>query len=470
MATSSKIVKLFSDYLGFTPSSSDLKKFSMMSSADVEDVLKNTKGNVQSEATKKAQDAVKALSGGSDYASSMMQGQRVLEEQYGMGKAKEQLSKSTDWANQLATKGPMFEQTMKTGLETISPKFLGSTRKDLEEFFSGIPDPFVRDKMVGTYLDSADKSMVANLQALNSLYQTSLISAQTAIETDQAHYKAITDKVKDLYTELQWVNRNRYEEEETERMEIKKSNLKKKEMEYEAGLKAQTEKYNTTFRETDQGLEQIVYDDRGNIIKRQVIGISGVNARKIREAIANFNSADQLLTQIESLSQSVIIAENAEQIPSQYIRGNIDAIAKFNPQATVFLSSIDAFSSMLTRAAGEKGVLTTMDVQRIINALPKLTDTKASANLKIKTLRSLYSSIKEGAIAAYTEPIPGTETTVTGDATIDLEGDIRDNAKKYNYQWGREKLIDELIRLYPEFTEEEISQKVYQITKELWGQ
>ena len=167
----------------------------------------------------------------------------------------------------------------------------------------------------------------------------------------------------------------------------------------------QDSKYTSYFKETENGIEQFILDEYQNIVGRKPLGMSGTNARRVREAIANFNSADSMLTAIEDLTYKVITAKSPEEIPAQYISGRIESISRYNPDAVVFLSSLDAFSSMLTRAAGEKGVLTTQDVQRIINALPKLTDTQASAGLKIKTLKSLYEAIKSGSVSAYTESI-----------------------------------------------------------------
>ena len=94
---------------------------------------------------------------------------------------------------------------------------------------------------------------------------------------------------------------------------------------------------------------------------------------------------------------------------------------------------------MLTRAAGQKGVLTELDVQKIINALPKLTDTKASAQLKMATLRSLYEAIKNGAIEAYTSPI----SELAGEGTL-KEQIIK---KGFNYdQMKADNLSDEEIK------------------------
>ena len=73
------------------------------------------------------------------------------------------------------------------------------------------------------------------------------------------------------------------------------------------------------------------------------------------------------------------------------------------PEYKIYGDSIDAFLSMLTRAAGEKGVLTNVDVGRIKKALPDLnTDTIYTATEKMKNFRGLLESIKNGTIDAYT--------------------------------------------------------------------
>jgi len=169
------------------------------------------------------------------------------------------------------------------------------------------------------------------------------------------------------------------------------------------------------------------------------LGVSKSDATKIKEAISSFNSANKMLDEIEGLANQVITAEEPGDIPQQYIQGRIEAITKYNPQATTFLSTVDAFSSMLARAAGEKGVLTTQDVQRIINALPKLTDTKASAQLKMQTLRNLYEAIKTGAIEAYSTPI---SELIGGEKTLKEKVE----EKGYDYDSLRKNYTDEEIK------------------------
>lgn len=214
--TQPEFIKMFTQYMGFPPSSKDYATFAMKSSVDTEDILKNTKSNVQSGAVNKAKSAISALSGGmaqgpeKDYLEQVAGGYNILQEQLGIPEAGKRLEESEAFLKGIQQRGPIFEEVMKSGLGEVSPTFLGATRKDLEEKLSGIGNPFVRDKMINSYLDAADKSMAANLTALNGLYQTALIGAQTAVEADQKHYDKIMGNVKDLFSELQWINRKRY--------------------------------------------------------------------------------------------------------------------------------------------------------------------------------------------------------------------------------------------------------------------
>ena len=228
MATASEIQKYYSQYLGFSPDSKSLSGMAMMSPAEVEDTLKNTRTEVQSSATQTAQSAISSLMspGGEmlppavgDYLTQMAQGREMLADRYGLTEAEKRMREAEQFYQSIAQKGPMLGQTMAGGLMEMSPTFLGATRKDLEGKFADIENPFVRDSMIDSYLRAADKSMVATLNALNGLYQTSLMSAQTAMESEQRNYLGIADKVKDLYSELQWMNRNRVQEQMKEKNE-----------------------------------------------------------------------------------------------------------------------------------------------------------------------------------------------------------------------------------------------------------
>ena len=220
-----EIEKLYQQYMGYTPTSKDASQFSMMPADDVNDILAASRKDMQSNAAQKVRDVIAQLSaslpagttGNKEYLEQVAGGRATLEEAYGLPEAEGRVQEAEEFYRQIAIRGPMFEEVMRSGLSDISPTFLGATRKDTEDYFKGIPNPFVRDRMVNAYLDASDRSLTASLNALNGLYQTALVSAETALQAEQSHYNRVADKSKELYSELQWLARNRYEEQEEER-------------------------------------------------------------------------------------------------------------------------------------------------------------------------------------------------------------------------------------------------------------
>ena len=97
--------------------------------------------------------------------------------------------------------------------------------------------------------------------------------------------------------------------------------------------------------------------------------------------------------------------KNIPEILGQASRVTLDSLSKKDPDANAFLTSIDAFSSLITRGLGEKGVLTTQDVQRVIKALPSRFDTVATATKNLQVIRSILDGAKKASIKVYTSPI-----------------------------------------------------------------
>lgn len=234
MAISTDIVQKFKEYLGFTPTSQQVSQFSMKSSGEVEDILAGTRSDIQSNAANNAQDAISQIQSslgaagvdlpgyGNEYLTTLAQGKSALEEKYGLTAAEEQASKSEAFYRDIAQKGPMFEEVMRGGLEDISPSFLGATRSGMEDFYKAIPNPFVRDKMVNSYMDASDRGLTSTLNALNGLYQTVLIGAENVAEMDAKRYNNIAGKISDLYGDIQWISRNRFQEKQAEEITIAK--------------------------------------------------------------------------------------------------------------------------------------------------------------------------------------------------------------------------------------------------------
>jgi len=138
-------------------------------------------------------------------------------------------------------------------------------------------------------------------------------------------------------------------------------------------------------------------------------------AGKAAEAKAVFATADGMLNQIEALANKVITAQGPLEAAGQYAKTTLGAAARTNTDAAVFLTTKDAFGSMLTRAAGQTGVLTQQDVEYILRALPAPGDTVAIAQGKMRVFRALYRGIVDAKLSAYGAaplggPAPGGQT------------------------------------------------------------
>lgn len=125
------------------------------------------------------------------------------------------------------------------------------------------------------------------------------------------------------------------------------------------------------------------------------------DATKLKEANSVFSTANSIVSQIETLGKKVITAKGLTDVPGQYLSIKFADVLKNNPDASVFKSSLDSFTTNLSRASGQSGTLTDQDLLILKNALPKITDTADIAVQKLNSLRGLFENIKQGKIDAY---------------------------------------------------------------------
>jgi len=159
--------------------------------------------------------------------------------------------------------------------------------------------------------------------------------------------------------------------------------------------------------------------------------LSKEDVNKIQEGYATYLSAKNLMNTVLTTARKLITAQNPLDAVMQYAKINAGAATRTNTDAKVFLDTTKAFSSLLTRAAGEKGVLTNMDVQRIINGLPNPGDTKDIMEEKAAKFDALFKSQFQSAMQAYigqgAGQAPQTENATGG------QTDINSLRTKYGY-------------------------------------
>lgn len=163
------------------------------------------------------------------------------------------------------------------------------------------------------------------------------------------------------------------------------------------------------------GLSQVPIAIRNDVVNRAAeVGtqiVSPTFAGKRADAVQSFNSANSLLDLIGGQSLKVITAKNALSRIPQMFKLSAGAFLQTNPDAKTYQATRDAFLSMLTRAAGEKGVLTDRDVGRIKSALPDFNDTREVAEKKLENLRNLFAGIRSGSFEAYSGTITNKQNT-----------------------------------------------------------
>ncbi|MEK6879424.1 MAG: hypothetical protein AABY22_07450, partial [Nanoarchaeota archaeon] len=165
------------------------------------------------------------------------------------------------------------------------------------------------------------------------------------------------------------------------------------------------------LREVGNDLVKINIDpSSGEVLSESPIGLSSRINAKLRDSLKDFTTADNLLINISDLTNKVLTVQkggfsNLPQLISQGGKITLDSLSKKDPNAVSFLRAIDAFSSLITRGLGEKGVLTTQDVQRVIKALPGRFDTIESAINNLSIIRGILDGAKEASIKSYTSPL-----------------------------------------------------------------
>jgi hypothetical protein len=129
------------------------------------------------------------------------------------------------------------------------------------------------------------------------------------------------------------------------------------------------------------------------------------DAALIQADAQKYNTAKSLMASILDITPKVITAGNdpVSMTKQAAYLSAIKAAPTFstNNNAKALLATLEAFTSLLTRAAGEKGVLTDTDVRRIKNALPSITDNKELALQKAKQLDDVFRATLEGSIKTY---------------------------------------------------------------------
>lgn len=169
--------------------------------------------------------------------------------------------------------------------------------------------------------------------------------------------------------------------------------------------------------------------------------LTSEQANKVRDAQSTYTSAIGLVNQITTNGASLFTAKSIQEAMLQGPQLSVQAAIK-GTTANLYKSTMGSLLSILTRAAGEKGVLTTQDVERIEKGLPTFSyigaDTAQSAQQKLANFGSLFNQIFQGSLGAYMgqgTPTGGTNLGVSKGSQSDrdfVENALNSQGISYN--------------------------------------
>ena len=130
---------------------------------------------------------------------------------------------------------------------------------------------------------------------------------------------------------------------------------------------------------------------------------------QVKQKVMEAEAADKLLTTLQGIYENVpaeLKAAGPDFGRLQGIKGDVAAFRQTNTSAANYKKQQKAFLSLLTRAAGEKGVLTNQDVARIKEALPSFYDTPDVAAEAWGTIRTIITSAVTNTVEPYSSQYP----------------------------------------------------------------
>lgn len=123
---------------------------------------------------------------------------------------------------------------------------------------------------------------------------------------------------------------------------------------------------------------------------------------KVRDTISTVSAARGVLEELNKLAETV----NVHGAGASRIVGGLGSAARgalqINVDDAIYDKARNGFLATISRATGERGVLTDRDVLRAKALLPSRYDSKAVARRQIGQLRSFLDNIEKRAVTVYT--------------------------------------------------------------------
>ena len=141
------------------------------------------------------------------------------------------------------------------------------------------------------------------------------------------------------------------------------------------------------------------------------VGYADDEQRKRFTAIA---PAQGSLNRLHAMSGQLVTAKTPWEAAKQGFRLSKEALTKENPVATAYQDSAKALTSNLSRAFGEKGVLTDNDRAVMVRALTNFWDTTATRQLKHAVMSEILDLSRKAVISEITGKPIDTQSQLDG--------------------------------------------------------
>lgn len=133
-----------------------------------------------------------------------------------------------------------------------------------------------------------------------------------------------------------------------------------------------------------------------------------------RNTLSELSKASEIVGQLDSQLKQLNLGSGLLGRITKGAELFLGSQLQTSEEAALFQSLKEGLLSTLSRATGERGVLTDQDIQRARNLLPKLTDSKEVASGKMEQLEALFGAFENKAVSTFTQTFGGSGITDFG--------------------------------------------------------
>lgn len=145
----------------------------------------------------------------------------------------------------------------------------------------------------------------------------------------------------------------------------------------------------------------------GEVMDRRDLGVNAGRSKAYSDSIAAYESSSGHITEMKKQLNEIFTAKDMVGRASQWANLRLNEVfTQDDPQAAALATFFQSSVVPLTRALGDNRISDT-DRASLREALPKESDTLATALQKLENFQSVFESVKEGAHKGYMEPLGG---------------------------------------------------------------